>query len=195
MANVPPFDPAIGIMDPNFSAGIPNYLNQFQHRMAVAFRHPYVLGSQPLLHQNPVGLNQTVQLNASFNVLILRIQFIFLKGASGNVISVGGTISKATTVTPATAAAADSSRPDSAASSLTSNIPPQTPTAMLSPNGLVAIPMISAFPGSDMSTGIIPGMTVPPTALLAQFPGGIFPQAAFVAMDPNNLKECVRNQM
>lgn len=152
MSAVPPFDPAIGLMDPNFSANIPNYMQQFQHRMAVSFRNPYI--AQPLF-QHTANIPAQHQVQQSF---------------------------------PHTT---ELSRPDSAASSLTSNVP-QTPTTMLSPTGMVTsiATLIPPFTEPIVATNI-----PQPTALLTSFPGAIFTPNAYTNVDESALKECVRKQM
>lgn len=163
MSAVPPFDPAIGLIDPNFSANIPSYMHQFQHRMAVSFRHPYL--AQPLLqHVANVPSQQQAQPPVHHSN------------------------------------ANDSSRPDSAASSLTSNVP-QTPTAMLSPTGIVTSisALISPYPSAESivvaAAGLPPMAVSQSAALLTQFPGAIFTPTAYTNVNENSLKECVRKQM
>lgn len=202
MSAVPPFDPSLGLIDPSFSTA--SYLQQFQQRMALAYRHSFVLAQ-------PTAAGVTAQMP---NVAAAGVP---------NAVTVSGPVTQSlpTTagvmVTTVGAAAIDansggaitaSSRPGSAASSLTSATVPPTPTALLSPNSIV-VPSphmttiaVTAFPTSADGIAVQPQHISPlpasasTAAVLTQFPATIFPaQAGGFGIDEGKLKDIVRKQM
>lgn len=188
-STLPPFDPSLGIIDPNFSA---NYLQQQiqQQRIALAYRSPYMLAVQP----SPVGT-----------------AFV---SSQPVVTTNGGLIAAATTSSVSVANDGNvivvSSRPGSATSSLTSNTVPQTPIALLSPNGFVATTAtiapqhLTSLVNAAYAAGAIDnssaGVVIPshlsPTPIVAQFPAPAFSApVSFLNLDEVQLKDFVRKQM
>lgn len=192
-STLPPFDPILGIIDPNFSA---NYLQQQlqQQRIALAYRNPYMLAVQPppvaataLVTGQPVGTSNTGLIAAATTSAVSIAN-------DGNIVV--------------------SSRPGSAASSFNSNTVPQTPTALLSPNGFVATAAtiapqhLTSLVTAAYAAGAIDttssGVVLPPhisplaanAPLLAQFPAPAFSAPVpFLNLDESQLKDFVRKQM
>lgn len=192
-STLPPFDPSLGIIDPNFSA---NYLQQQiqQQRIALAYRSPYMLAVQPSHVATAFVSSQSVVTTNTGLIAAATTSSVSVAN-DGNVIVV-------------------SSRPGSATSSLTSNTVPQTPIALLSPNGFVAttatIPaqhltslVTAAYAAGaidNSSTGVVIPSHISPlaaaTPIVAQFPAPAFSAPVpFLNLDEVQLKDFVRKQM
>ncbi|VDK50443.1 unnamed protein product [Anisakis simplex] len=190
MSAVPPFDPTATGLDAALAAAIPSLVLQQQQQQqmaaaaaaaaaALAFRQgaplpPGVLSPHLLSHPPPT-LNST---------------------APGPVTPASAASAgvNAPTVTPVTPGlnANETSRPDSAASSLTSTTVPATPTALLSPSGAPLPAAALAKPELTASIGGPPG----PAATLAAAPFAIYPPAsAFLPVNEDTLKDYVRKQI